>query len=397
MKCNLCNNKKIKKVISFGNKPIVHHLKKFKDENVNTYPFDIAKCNYCGHLQIYKNINPEVLYQNYLTPSAWKNNWHLQLLIEKLISIFSLNKNHQILEVGSNDGLFIEQFKKKGYRKIFGVEPSKDVYLYSKKLGHKVINSFFSKKIVEKKFKLKKKFDLIYTRQVLEHIPNLNNFINEISKSLNDKGHLMIEVPDHDMNYENFDYSLWEEHVNYFNLNSLELLLARNNFRIIHSETTLYSGKAIIVFAEKYFFKKHLKYINKNKQKNLNYQKGLLDFRTNLVNFLKNFHKNIYIYGCGNRSCNFVNLLNISEYINGYIDDNKYKQNKYVPGSNLKIYSSKEIDYKNSIILLGVNCENEHKVISKIKYKDNIFSILPPSIYLPTFWKKMIEVNKFKS
>ena len=37
--------------------------------------------------------------------------------------------------------------------------------------------NFFSNKIINKEFKLKKKFDLIYSRQVLEHIPNLNNFL----------------------------------------------------------------------------------------------------------------------------------------------------------------------------------------------------------------------------
>ncbi len=395
MKCNLCNSNKLKKIILFGKKPIVHHLKNLKNDKQSSYNFDIAKCDLCGHLQIFQNIKPELLYQNYLTPSAWKNNWHLNLLIEKLISIFNLSKKNQILEVGSNDGFFIQEFKKRGYKNIYGIEPSKDVFLKSKKLGHKVINYFFTEEIVKKEFKLKKKFDLIYSRQVLEHIPDLNNFINEISKALSANGYLMIEVPDHDMNYENFDYSFWEEHVNYFNLKTLELLLAKNNFRIIHSETTLYSGKAIIVFAEKFKFNKIFKYENKNKIKINNYQKGIKKFRNELVKFLKKFNKEIYIYGCGNRSCNFVNLLNLSKYIKGYIDDNKNKQNKFVPGSNLKIFPSNKINYNKSVILLGVNCENEHKVINKIKNKSQIFSILPPSKYLPDFWKKMIELNRF--
>ncbi len=396
MNCNLCKKKNLKKIISFGKKPIVHHLKKSQFYRENTYSFDIAKCTNCGHLQIFKNIKPEILYQNYLTPSAWKNNWHLNLLLEKLISIFNLNTTDQILEIGSNDGFFIEEFKKKNYKNIYGVEPSTDVFQKSIKLGHNVINNFFSEKIIKKKFNLNNKFKLIYSRQVLEHIPDLNNFVSEINKSLTSDGYLMIEVPDHDMNYENFDYSFWEEHVNYFNLKTLELLLANNNFRIIHSETTLYSGKAIIIFAEKYKQKKIFKYKDQNKMKIKNYQSGFKKFRRELVKFLKKFNKEIFIYGCGNRSCNFVNLLDISKYIKGYIDDNKNKQNKFVPGSNLKVFSSEEIDLSKSIILLGVNCENENKIINKIENIHNIFSILPPSKYLPEFWKSMIEKNKFK-
>lgn len=397
MTCNVCEKKKLKKVLIFGKKPIVHHLKTKKKDIENTYQFDIAKCENCGHLQIYKSINPKILYKDYFTPSSWKNNWHVKLLIEKMISIYNLNKESQILEIGSNDGFFIDEFKKKKYRNIYGVEPSKDVYLQSKKKGHKVINEFFTNKIIKKKFKINKKFDLIYSRQVLEHITKLNKFIKEINKSLNKNGFLMLEVPDHDMNYENFDYSFWEEHVNYFNLKTLELLLQKNNFRILHHETTLYSGKALIVFAEKN--KKKMKFFTSSKDnfnKINNYKKNFKVFKNKLEDFLKKFKKNIYIYGCGARSCNFVNLVGIGKYISGFVDDNKLKQNKYVPDSNLKIFSPNQINLDDSVILLGVNTENENAIIKKTNSK-HVYSILPPSTRLPDFWKIMIEKNKFKN
>ena len=115
--CNICNKKKLRKILVFGKKPIVHHLKKKKSEKENKYQFDIAKCKNCGHLQIYKGINPKILYKDYFTPSSWKINWHAMLLIEKMITLYNLNTNSQILEVGSNDGFFIEEFKKKKIQK----------------------------------------------------------------------------------------------------------------------------------------------------------------------------------------------------------------------------------------------------------------------------------------
>ena len=207
----------------------------------------------------------------------------------------------------------------------------------------------------------------------------------------------MLEVPDHDMNYENFDYSFWEEHVNYFNLKTLELLLQKNNFRILHHETTLYSGKALIVFAEKN--KKKMKFFTSSKDnfnKINNYKKNFKVFKNKLEDFLKKFKKNIYIYGCGARSCNFVNLVGIGKYISGFVDDNKLKQNKYVPDSNLKIFSPNQINLDDSVILLGVNTENENAIIKKTNSK-HVYSILPPSTRLPDFWKIMIEKNKFKN
>ncbi len=393
MNCNLCGKKKLRKILKFGKKPIVHHLKyKIHDKEIK-YEFDIANCLNCGHLQIYKNIDPAVLYKDYFTPSSWKNNWHSKLLLEKTISIFNLKKTDQILEIGSNDGYFIEEFKRKKFSKVYGIEPSKDVFQISKKKGHKVINHFFNHKIIKKKFKLNKKFDLVYSRQVLEHIPKLKHFFHEINKSLRNGGYLMLELPDHDMYFENFDYSFWEEHVNYFNRDTLEFLLAKNNFRVIHHETTLFSGKAIIVFAEKNTKKNVLINRRKNKLKVKKYQNNFIIFRKEFQKFLKKFNKKIYIYGCGNRSCNIINLLNLSKYISGYIDDNKEKQNKFVPYSNLKIFSPKDVDLSKSVILLGVNTENENLIIKKIKNNNNIYSILPPSKLLPKFWKDLIDKN----
>ena len=73
--CNICKKKSLKKILIFGKKPIVHHLKNSKNVKEKKYEFDIAKCKNCGHLQIYKNINPKILYKDYFTPSSWKNNY----------------------------------------------------------------------------------------------------------------------------------------------------------------------------------------------------------------------------------------------------------------------------------------------------------------------------------
>ena len=88
-------------------------------------------------------------------------------------------------------------------------------------------------------------------------------------------------------------------------------------------------------------------------------------------------------------------MIGIGKYISGFVDDNKNKQNKYVPDSNLKIFPPNQVNLDDSVILLGVNAENENAIIEKTNCK-NIYSILPPSTRLPDFWKILIEKNKFK-
>jgi hypothetical protein len=129
----------------------------------------------------------------------------------------------------------------------------------------------------------------------------------------------------------------------------------------------------------------------KNSTESLYYIENFEPFKKKLNDYLtlevaKNKGK-IPIYGCGARSTNFVNLLNLKEYFECFIDDQFEKQNKIVPGCKLSIIKNNNF-YDNRVIALGVNTENEFKVVNKNNLK-NYFSILPPSINLPQFWKEM--------
>ena len=84
-----------------------------------------------------------------------------------------------------------------------------------------VHNNFFSEDVSKEIFQ-QCQFDFVITRQVLEHIRDLHDFLKGIDYILNKNGILVIEVPDHTMNYELFDYSFWEEHINYFTFNTLK-------------------------------------------------------------------------------------------------------------------------------------------------------------------------------
>ncbi|EMN97180.1 hypothetical protein LEP1GSC110_0051 [Leptospira interrogans serovar Medanensis str. UT053] len=49
----------------------------------------------------------------------------------------------------------------------------------------------------------------------------MEDFISGINYVLKDDGALVVEIPDSDWNLEYLDYTLWEEHVNYFTIESL--------------------------------------------------------------------------------------------------------------------------------------------------------------------------------
>jgi len=387
--CRLCKKGQINELIDFGMQPIVHELQKMKSDK-KKYPFRLGCCNECDFLQLIYTIDPEILYDDYFTLSSWKNQPHMDRLIEVSESITGMNQNSKILEIGCNDGTFLLRLRDLGYKNIVGIEPTKDAYEKTLEIGLDIENDFFSKELAHKKY-APKSFDIIITRQVLEHIINLEDFIESVKYILKDNGKFIIEVPDSGMNLDMLDYALWEEHVNYFTISTLSKLLMEYDFQVVHYETTLFSGKALTVFCEKNKQTKGCLLDNVDRGKITYYEKQWSNFNSKLHNFLDMQDRPIVIYGCGARSSTFVNFTNIGKYIQVFVDDQAEKQSNILPGSNIVIKPWND-KYKDYIVLLGVNAENEYKVIRKRGLDIvNTYSILPPSSLLPGFWREIIS------
>ena len=391
MHCRVCENNTLELLIDFGMQPIINKLSEDKDYKHSNYPFKLGHCASCNFLGLMEFIEPDVLYENHLTPSSWKNQPHIPRLVDLISTLMGVKENNTILEIGSNDGNFLEALRDKGYKKLYGVEPTINTFNTSINKGFEVHNCFFNKKNAEEIFS-SNFFDLVVTRQVLEHIPDLHDFLEGITHLLKDGGSLIIEVPDSQYNLDYLDYALWEEHVNYFTINTIRNLLKRHSFEVIYYEGTLFSGKALTVFCQKV---KSLATIPSEHKKELSgilkYKDCWHEYNKGIKEFVDSVNKPIAIYGCGVRSCNLINFTGISNSIHSFVDDQKEKQGLYVPGSSLSIRPWDKDYFKDFVFLLGVNTENEFNVINNRKLgQDNFYSILPPSRNLPEFWNKLI-------
>ena len=169
------------------------------------------------------------------------------------------------------------------------------------------------------------------------------------------------------MNYESLDYSFWEEHVNYFTIDTIRQLLAKFGFEIFHHESTLFSGKCLFVYARRLddvinpSFK-----AAKDEELVRRYIRSFPGFVGELHRFFESHCRKgeLVMYGCGSRSSNFINLTKSAVFFNRFVDDQPEKQGKFAPGSLLKITNSENVDPV-SPVALGVNSENETHLIKK--------------------------------
>ena len=289
-----------------------------------------------------------------------------------------LNKKiNKIFEIGCFDGYILYKLKKMGFD-VSGCEPSKGADI-GKKFGLNIYKRFFKSDFFLKK---KIKFDLVFSRHFLEHMVDPAKILIEKIKVLEEKGFLIIEVP-------NIQYylkkSLLEvfslQHIHGFSLNSISILLRNYGFKIL--KVNNFSENLIIVSQKRKTTKKTTKKIKTFTFKNyIKKNKNLI--HNKIGNYIKN-KKKIIFWGAGGFSVAAVFLYGIKEKHISYIidSDNKKKSMQFLHNS-LKISSISKLVYDNPdlIIITSYYSSEILKTIKKMKLNVDVLKIFPKPILM---------------
>lgn len=185
---------------------------KLKDFFLTEEEFELFENKEYGFLETHPQpVELEQYYnsKNYISHTDSKNSW-----FEK---VYQLVKNHNIsykfnklkvekkeaslLDFGCGTGDFLAYAKNRNLN-VIGIEPNENArHIAAKKLGE---NSVSNKKLSE----INGQFDYITLWHVLEHLPDLFHFIDQLKSKLKDDGVLMIAVPNH----RSFDAQFYKEH-----------------------------------------------------------------------------------------------------------------------------------------------------------------------------------------
>ena len=131
-----------------------------------------------------------------------------------------------------------------------------------------------------------------------------------------------------------------------------------------------------------------------NKKTYLNYQLELDKKKENVaknIKWLKKKYKKLYGYGASAKATVSMNYFEIdSKYIDSMIDDNFLKIGKYIPGTEVKIISKKEVKKLNCIIVFAWNMFSEIKK-SNYGLSDTFINIR--DLYKENFIKKFSKIK----
>mgnify|MGYP006101670681 CR=1 FL=1 len=410
MKCKNCNNSKLTKVFRIGKQAISSVFFDKPKKKLKKYSLDLFKCPKCDLVQ-FSTLPPlEDMYglsYGYNTSLSPLMVNHMKEKFKFLKSNYKKLLKGQILDIGSNDGTFLNLLESLKGVKLYGMDPSSKKFLNNYKKNISVITDFFSrKKLLENILpkQVSKKFNIITSFAMFYDIEDPNSFCKDIYNLLNPDGIWIVEFSYLPLLFKNLTYDqICHEHVTYYSLTTFNNILKNNNMKVIDLSFNEINGGSIEVICAKKYSKIEPKPIVKktfieeaNISKNIFtlFQNRVDNVKKTLLEFLKNIpSKDIMGYGASTKGNIVLNHLNLTKKDLPYIcDANPYKFNRYTPESNIKIISKKEMRKRNPKYLLVLIWSFRSEVIKQeIEYIKRGGKLI---FHLPIF--HIIDKNNYK-
>jgi methylation protein EvaC len=378
-KCLICQNE-IQPFISFGKMPLANgFLTKHQFKEEYFFEMKVAHCIKCNMVQLTEQPQKELMFNDHYafysgTSKAMAE--HFEQFAQHVISDYISSTDPFVVEIGSNDGIMLKNFKKSNIRHL-GIEPSENVAAIARNNGINTISKFFNKELAEEIIGEHGKADAFLAANVMCHIPYIHSVVEGIKTILKPDGIVMFEDPYWGDVIEKISYDqIYDEHVFLFSVQSIKYLFEQHDLELIDLEPQeTHGGSMRYVIAHKGARKiseKVYSQINKEISLGLHLPETYVTFKLNcessrdklksILVQLKNEGKRVVGYAATSKSTTILNYCNIgSDLIEFISDTTPIKQGKYSPGKHIPVkpYEEFKRNYPDYALLFAYNHAKE--------------------------------------
>src|SRR3989338_4187389 len=288
-KCQVCGSAKLDTILFLGYLPPVNQMHKIgeRPHEQPAYPAEILYCDKCHLVQLGLIVDAKILFPKeypYTSSTTKVLRDNFAELYQECITIINLGKNDLVIDIGSNDGNLLSNFKDK--YSVLGVTPE-EIGKIAIERGIPTIIDYFKKDVVDKIKKKHGKAKVITATNVFAHIENINEITKLILELLEDDGVFISESHYLLPLIENLQYdTIYHEHLRYYSLHSLKYLLESHGLEVIHAKQIPTHGGSIRVYAARRGVYKTKNTVGKLLEKEKNTvlsKKSLLEFGDKVV------------------------------------------------------------------------------------------------------------------
>lgn len=385
----MCEGKRFARVIDFGKHPLVNSLvsKEDLDKTEPVFQLTLRQCRDCYLVQITSIIDSQEIYKNvdylYFSSDMPNLDKYFRKYAKELMGL--INPGDFVVEIGANDGLMLNFFRKKNM--VLGVDPASNVVVRALRRAIPVLSEFFSERLSNSIKREYGKAKLIYGNNCIAHLNDLNGLMRGVTNLLDEDGIFAVECNYWGAMIQNHNYSLiYHDHFSYFSLETWIDFARKHKMNVFDAYVTPAQGGSLRVFMDRGKnkltdrFKQLLRQEQDWKINSLamtarynhwirTEAKQLLE----IIEGIKKKGKTIAGYGCAAKGLSVLKFAGIDQrHIDYFVDDSPAKQGKYTPVTHIPVISREEADstLPDYFFITAPNYEND--IIKKEQlFKEN--------------------------
>lgn len=366
------------------------YLSNFIDINDSSTTYEksnltIMACTHCGTAQLNNVINPDILYSKYWYYSGVNKTMHdgLKNVVDSMISCVPYKENDIWLDIACNDGTLLSKVPD-SFRKI-GIDPSDEGIQKLARLQGVIVNDYFSKSAYNQVTKDRAKF--ISCIAMFYDLANPHQFLDDVYDVLDDDGLFVIQMSYTPLMFKQLEFgNICAEHVMYYSLKGLSLLLQLHKFYVVDCELNDINGGSFRVYCTKtgtqHFrnqqqrdiaeirIKSLLAYEKDNNvlDKFIEFDKNITELKNQTISFIKKAKsegKTIYGYGASTKGNTLLQYFGLDHaMITKIAERNPSKHGLKTIGTEIPICSEEEMraDHPDYLLLLPWHFIEEFKI-----------------------------------
>lgn len=251
--CRGCDGRRLFKFLELGPTPLANSFlngpEQFAAEQ--SYPLDVYFCEDCSLVQLLDVIDPELLFRDYIYVTGTSDTIaaHNRGYAETVADVLRLTPDELVVEVASNDGSLLKQFRDRGVRTL-GIEPARNIARLARNDGIDTVNEFFTLEIATRVRDSHGPAKAMIGNNVFAHVDDARGFLSAGKSLAAPDGLIIIEVPylGHLLDRLEFD-TIYHEHLCYFSITALMHLYRSVGLSIIRLDPMPVHGGSIRIYA----------------------------------------------------------------------------------------------------------------------------------------------------
>ncbi len=360
-RCQICDSPDLESILFLGYLPPVNrmHFIGERPQEETTYPAELLYCHHCRLVQLGLIVDAKVLFPfsyPYTSSTTKILRENFAELYEEAKSLIPLGPNDLIVDIGSNDGNLLSNFRDR--HRVLGVTPE-EIGKIAIERGIPTLLDYLSDRVVDQILREDGQAKLVTATNVFAHIENINDATELILRLLSPEGVFISESHYLKALIETLQYdAIYHEHLRYYSLHSLVYLFEQRGLEVFHAKPIPTHGGSIRVYASRkgvYPVQDTVAKLLNDEENFFMNQNGFHKFRKRVIESkfklltilqaIKSKGQSIYGISAPSRASTLIHYVGIDDGILDGVCEIKgsHKIGKYVPGTLIPIFDEERL------------------------------------------------------